>query len=441
MTTMLHQTANAAAMGSNEGRWPRICELSRPSEQLHVAMLCFHTSPLAILGQSRDAGGMNIYVRELAKNLGQRGIAVDIFTRWTDPSLPQIVPLGTNARLIHIPAGPLTPLPKNDLFGYVPAFVAGIDCFAISQHTEYQLIHSHYWLSGVAGLSLAQRWGAPHMTMFHTLARLKQHARPEENESALRIEQERRIIAEVDSIIVATDDERQQIQRLYGAHRGTIHTIPCGVELSNFMPLNRTAARASVAAELRLDDEPLLLYVGRLDPLKGAELLVRTVPLLQTTATLVIVGGDERDPERERLLTLARASGVATRIRMVNAVPHEELSRYYRAADLMAIASHYESFGLVAVEALASGTPVIAARVGGLPTIVQDRINGLLIDHRSPEQFAHGIDALLRDPAEMSRLRAAARPSVRQFGWHAVAGQIADCYATLSTATFARAAG
>src|SRR5579884_3743238 len=156
MTSTLPQSL---FVSSSEGRWPRICELRGFAGETRVAMLCYHTSPLAALGKSRDAGGMNVYVRELARHLARLGISVDIFTRWTDPTLPQILKLDHHARLIHIPAGPIAPLPKDELFAHVPQFTGGVDCFAVSERIDYQVIHSHYWLSGVAGLSLAHRWG------------------------------------------------------------------------------------------------------------------------------------------------------------------------------------------------------------------------------------------------------------------------------------------
>lgn len=429
MTAMPNAAIDPAMLlGSSEGRWPRICERHDLPGAARVAMLSLHTSPLAALGRSRDAGGMNVYVRELAKHLGRRGINVDIFTRWTDPTLDQIIPLGTRARLIHIPAGPVAPLPKNDLYPHVAAFADGIDCFAVTERAEYDVIHSHYWLSGVAGLALARRWGAPHVVMFHTLARLKQAARPEECEPPLRGAEERRIIAQSDRVIVATADEREQIARLYGNTRGHLRIVPCGVDLGRFTPAGRTAARAHLRRALHLGDEPVILYVGRLDPLKGAELLVRAWAAMRERATLLIVGGDARDPERPRLRALARQLGVDHRIRFVDAAPQDELPAYYRAADLLAVASHYESFGLVAVEALASGTPVIAPRVGGLPAIVQDGVNGALVCHRTPAHFAARLDALLAAPAHLATLRANARPSIRHLSWHGVADAVSALY-------------
>ena len=437
MTAMLNAALTAPLHQSSEGRWPRICERrARPSET-RVAMVSLHTSPLAELGRSRDAGGMNVYIRELAQHLGRRGTTVDIFTRWTDPDLPQIIRLGVGARLIHIPAGPIAPVHKNDLFQYVPAFAAGIDCFAVSNRCDYHVIHSHYWLSGMAGLELAHRWGAPHLTMFHTLARLKQMARPAEEESPLRIAQERRIIQQSDRVIVATEDEREQIARLYAAAQHNIQTIPGGVDLGRFTPEHQGEDRAQLRQDLHLGAAPIILYVGRLDPLKGAELLVHSLAMMQTEATLVLVGGDARDPERAKLQALAATLGVSQRIRFVDAAPQATLPMYYRAADIMAVASHYESFGLVAVEALACGTPVIAPRVGGLPTIVQNGYNGALVCQRTPQHFAARLDALLGQPCQLAALRANARASVRHFSWHAIAEQVSALYDAVGSGTHA----
>jgi D-inositol-3-phosphate glycosyltransferase len=439
MTAMPTAGSPLALHQSSEGRWPRICERVDLPGARRVALLSLHTSPLAMPGRSRDAGGMNVYVRELAKHLGRRGVTVDIFTRWTDPNLPQILPLGTRARLIHIPAGPIAPLPKNDLYAHTAAFASGIDCFAVTERAEYDVIHSHYWLSGVAGLDLARRWGAPHVAMFHTLARLKQAARPAEREMPLRAEEERRIIAESHRVIVATDDERAQIARLYGAPRCHLRIIPCGVDLAHFTPTGSTEAREQLRQALHLGAEPMLLYVGRLDPLKGAEVLVRAMPLLREQATLVLLGGDAHDPERQRLRALARDLGIAQRIRYADAVPHDALPAYYRAADLLAVASHYESFGMVAVEALACGTPVIAPAVGGLPSIIRDGENGALLCQRTPAQFAAHIDALLASPQHMADLRAQARPSIRHLGWPAIAATVNALYNDVCAPEFALA--
>lgn len=395
-----------------------------------VAMLSLHTSPLAPLGKTSDAGGMNVYVRELARELGKRGLIVDIFTRWTDPTTPRILPLGEHARVVHIKAGPIAKLHKNDLFQHIPEFVRRVQQFAQHEGHGYNVIHSHYWLSGVAGMSLAEAWDIPHITMFHTLARLKQQARPEEVESPLRVEYEGRIIASVDRIAVATPHERDQIARIYGISPQRMTVVPCGVDLNHFKPLDRKQARAS----LGLNGKPTLLFVGRPDPLKGGDLLIQTARLLRQPATVVMVGGDlDGDPELERLQAQAHAEGAEEDIHFIGAVPQEDLPRYYSAADVMVVPSHYESFGLVAVEALACGTPVVASKVGGLQYIIQDNENGYLIPLRCAGLFAEKIDAVLGDSALLEQFRRASRPSVTRYSWRAVAAQIRQVYYTLTT--------
>ncbi|HLV99838.1 MAG TPA: glycosyltransferase [Ktedonobacterales bacterium] len=395
-----------------------------------VAMLSLHTSPLAPLGKSVEAGGMNVYVRELARELGKRGLIVDIFTRWTDPTTPRILPLGEHVRVIHIKAGPIARLHKNDLFQHVPEFVRRVQQFAECEEHSYNVIHSHYWLSGVAGMQLAKAWDIPHLTMFHTLARLKQQARPEERETALRIEYEGRIINSVDQIAVSTPHERDQIARIYGISRARMTIVPCGVDLRHFHPQNREQARAS----LGLNGKPTLLFVGRPDPLKGGDLLIQAAGLLQQPAEVVMIGGNlEDDPELERLREAARVQGLADVVRFVGAVPQEELPRYYSAADLMVVPSYYESFGLVAVEALACGTPVIATKVGGLQYIVQDGENGFLVPWRCAGFFAEKIDAVLGDETLLDDLRHNARASVTRYSWRAVAEQIRQVYDTLTS--------
>ncbi|HEY7358969.1 MAG TPA: glycosyltransferase [Ktedonobacterales bacterium] len=394
-----------------------------------VAMLSLHTSPLAPLGKSAEAGGMNVYVRELARELGKHGLIVDIFTRWTDPTTPRILPLGERVRVVHIKAGPIARLSKNDLFQHVPEFVRRVQQFAECEQHGYNLIHSHYWLSGVAGMQLAEDWDIPHMTMFHTLARLKQQARPEEVETPLRIEYEGRIISSVDRIAVATPDERDQLARIYGVSRQRMTIVPCGVDLRHFHPLDRQQARAS----LGLNGKPTLLFVGRPDPLKGGDMLIQAASLLQQPATVVMVGGNlEGDPELDRLRVVAREQGMEEEVRFVGAVPQEDLPHFYSAADLMVVPSYYESFGLVAVESLACGTPVIASKVGGLQYIVQDGENGFLIPWRCAGLFAEKIDAVLSDDTLLEELRASARPSVTRYSWRMVAAQIRQVYDTLT---------
>jgi D-inositol-3-phosphate glycosyltransferase len=400
-------------------------------------MLSLHTSPLARPGRHRDAGGMNVYVRQMGKELGRGGMLVDVFTRWTDPADPLIETMADGVRLIRVQAGPITPLPVAELAPHVDEFARRVMRFASLQSQPYDLIHSHYWLSGVAGMKLAREWDVPHVTMFHTVERLKGERlgapAPLTAAGERRAEHEGLIAASTDCVTVATTHERDQLRRLYGLSAAHMEVIPCGVDLRNFnagSTERRRAARAALALD---EDAPVLLSVCRLDPIKGTDLLLESVAALRTRATVVLVGGNpEGDPELERLRQRAAELGIADRVRLPGAEPQERLPLYYHAADLLVVASRYESFGLVAVEALACGTPVVAAHVGGLPSIVRDGDNGLLIPWRSPEAFAEGIDALLEDAPRLARLRLAARPSVLRFDWRHIGDQMRAVYESLT---------
>jgi D-inositol-3-phosphate glycosyltransferase len=393
-----------------------------------VAMLSVHGCPLAELG-SGEAGGMQLYIRALSRQLGQLGLAVDVYTRRTSPALPTVVPFGPNARVIHLTAGDPAPVDKNAVFDLLPEFVCNLQSFRCAEEVSYQIVHSHYWLSGWVGNLLARHWDVPHVTMFHTLARLKNRALAENTESVGRIDAETRIVSAVDRIVVASEHERQALVDLYGARRERIEVIPGGVDLERFQPLDRAIARQV----LGLSGE-VLLFVGRMDPIKGLDVLLRAVALLKARPALqlVVVGGSGNEGELRRNRALVDELGLAERVQFRGAAPHEELPLYYNAADLAVIPSRYESFGLAAVEALACGTPVVASHVGGLPTIVRDGENGLLVPWRTPETFAERIAALLDDPDRLTALAARARPSVLRFGWDAVALRVADLYSLLS---------
>lgn len=407
-------------------------------------MLSLHTSPVARLGRTRDAGGMNVYVRELSRELGRGGILVDVFTRWTDPADPPIEPLGEHVRLIRVQAGPIAPLPTSELLPHVDEFVRRVQRFAERGGHPYDLVHSHYWLSGVAGMRLARRWDIPHVTMFHTVERLKSERQcapaPLTPAGERRAEFEGLIAATADRVTVATPHEREQLSRLYGISAARMEVVPCGVDLATFTPGTPQQRRAARAA-LGLGAGPVLLAVGRLDPIKGSDLLLESLTHMRTPATLVLIGGNpDGDPELERLRALANDLGIADRLRLPGAVSHDALTPYYRAADALVIASRYESFGLVAVEALACGTPVVASKVGGLPTIISDDHNGVLVPWRSAQAFAEQLDALLSDPPRLRRLSAAARSSVERFDWRRVGDQVRAVYQDVAQPTRAPAA-
>jgi D-inositol-3-phosphate glycosyltransferase len=395
-------------------------------------MLSVHTSPLALPGSAKDAGGMNVYIRELARELGRSHFTVDIFTRRTSPTTPAIVALAPRVRVISIEAGPAESVPKHNLDQYIPAFARHIEDFARREQKSYDLLHSHYWLSGLAGRQLAARWRVPHLIMFHTLAHLKQLANPADVESALRLATERQLIAQADRIIATTADERTQMMRHCGATSGQVEVIPCGVDLRRFQLVNREVARARLSLNT---DAPVLLFVGRLDPFKGPDVFLKAAAMMQKKAQLLIVGGNGTgDPEIEKLHRLACDLRLQKRVHFLGARPQEELPLIYSAADVTVVPSYHESFGMAAAESLACGTPVVATRAGGLMTVVRHGETGYLVP-RCPGFFAERLDSLLRYPATLEAMRAAARPSVVQYSWQNVARQMGEVYEdTLSEA-------
>src|SRR2546421_6003955 len=390
-----------------------------------VAMLSVHPSPLDIPGRTKDAGGMNVYIRELARELGHRQITVDIFTRRTNEYTPRIVQLSPHVRVISIKAGTPAPVHKNDLYQYLPVFTRQIDEFQRSEALQYDVLHSHYWLSGIAAIQLAERWDIPHVTMFHTIARLKQMANPNEPEPPLRLAMEQYLMKHVDRIIATTVDERSQILRYCGATANQVEVIPCGVDLKLFVSQNKQQAREKLGLHAH---QPVLLFVGRLDPFKGADLLLHAAAMMEENAQIVIVGGDlQGDQELEQLKQLALDFDISQRVHFLGARPQVELPAIYSAADVTVVPSYHESFGLVAVESLACGTPVVATRAGGLKTVVRNGETGYLVP-RCCGFFAEKLDTLLQQPDLLEQMRQAARPSVLEYSWKRVAGQVRDMY-------------
>ncbi|MHB1131226.1 MAG: glycosyltransferase [Chloroflexota bacterium] len=395
-----------------------------------IAMISVHACPLGRLG-SKETGGMNVYVRELATELARAGLSLDVFTRLTDPHDDRELEIFPGARLLRLPAGEMAPMDKNLVYDHLPAFVAGVERYAAERGRTYDLLHSHYWLSSWAGQRLAERWGLPHVTMFHTLGEVKNRCGAPGRESDLRLGVERCAIAEADRVIAASDDELQHLTELYNAVPSRVSIVPCGVNARLFRPLPREAARAA----LGLGERPTALFVGRMDPLKGLDLLLEATYQLRAELPdlqLLVVGGDA-SPESEegRVRDLARDLGLTERVRFVGAVPQGELPRYYSAADICVVPSFYESFGLVAAEALACGTPVIASRVGGLPNVVKHGQNGLLVARRTAADFAASMATLYRDASLRLSLAAQARDSVTPLVWEAIARQIAHIYGEL----------
>ena len=393
-----------------------------------VALLSLHGCPIARLGE-RDTGGMNVYVLQIAREFGRRGCQVDVYTRWHDPDDPQIVELGERARVIHLRAGPFAN-GKESLYGYIPEFLSNLYRFQASEGIDYNLIHSHYWLSGRAGIALSQRWRVPNVVTFHTLARTKLRARAGETEPELRISTEHKVLECVDAVVVSTEQEKQDLIGLYGAAPYKISVIEAGVDLELFQPGDKQEARR----ELGITDKHVVLYVGRIQPLKGLDILVRAMALLKdgSNARLLTVGGDlDRDHTLGRLRSMANGLGLQDRVTFTGAMKHTDLPRYYRAADVFVLPSYYESFGLAPLEAMACGTPVVASRVGGLSSYVTEGLNGYLIPWRCPEPFAQRLDSLLADPTKIESMGRAARTQALEMGWDGVADRMLNLYAGL----------
>jgi D-inositol-3-phosphate glycosyltransferase len=410
---------------------------------INVAMLSYHTCPLATLG-GKDTGGMNVYVHELTRHLGELGIHVDVFTRSQDEHVPHVLhDLGYGNRVVHIPAGPEIPLPKPELVGYLPQFVAGIKTFASEKGIHYDILHSHYWMSGIAALQLKTSWNVPILHMFHTLVLMKNRVArtPQEIEGGYRIDGEHQILQAADRIIAATPAELSQLQFLYRADTEKITVIPPGVDTSHFYPIPPDEARAAIGIQ---PHERMILFVGRIEPLKGVETLIRAIALLVKDHIisgcphyLAIVGGDPNiTPEMEnsemaRLQKLCQDLGINDLVLFLGKRAQDTLPYYYSAAEVLVMPSHYESFGMVALEAMACGTPVIASQVGGLAFLIQDGTTGYSIPDDNPQALAEKLALLVCNPGLRNKLGAQAAEYARGYDWSIIAERINHVYQEL----------
>jgi D-inositol-3-phosphate glycosyltransferase len=395
-----------------------------------LAILSLHTSPLAQPGAG-DSGGMNVYVRELASALAQAGVAGDVYTRrWAD-DLPDVVDVEPGFRVVHVPAGPID-LPKEALPEVVDAFADGVRSH-LAGDAPADALHANYWLSGVAGHRLKHELDLPLVSTFHTLARVK--AETGDTEPQRRIDAETEVVGCSDVILASCAAEATELTRLYGARPERVEIVPPGVEHAFFSPGDRAGARLALA-HLGPLPGPVLLFVGRIQPLKGLDIAVRALAELDDpTAVLVVVGGASGAggaAEVERVTALAAACGVVDRVRFAAPQPHHLLSSYYRAADVVLVPSRSESFGLVALEAAACGTPVVAAAVGGLRTLVDHGLTGYLVDERDPGVYAALARRILHDPDLAAELGAAAAARARRFTWSTAAGRLRRIYADVT---------
>ncbi|MCU1344864.1 MAG: mshA [Acidimicrobiia bacterium] len=391
-----------------------------------VAVLSFHTSPLVQPG-SGDSGGMNVYVRELSAALAQSRVDCTVFTRRWRPDLPDEVNVEPGFRVVHVDAGPHD-LPKEALADRVKDFSAGVREY-FDRHGEPDLLHANYWLSGVAGHQLKHELDLPLVSTFHTLARVKVESG--DDEPLDRDLAEASVIGCADAICVSCTEEADQFRRLYGEPPGRLEIVAPGVEHALFAPGDRAGARHA----LGLSDHPMVLFVGRIQPLKGADVAVRALAALdRQDARLVIVGGASgRDGGREvaKLTDLVASLGLTDRVSFVPPQPHHLLSTWYRAADVVLVPSRSESFGLVALEAAASGIPVVASAVGGLITLVDHGRTGFLVEGRDPLAYAAHIDELLANPRLAAAIGTRAALRSRPYTWKSAAARLQRVYADL----------
>jgi D-inositol-3-phosphate glycosyltransferase len=398
-------------------------------------MLSVHTSPLEQPGTG-DAGGLNVYVVEVARQLAARDVEVEVFTRTTTAALDPVVELAPGVLVRHVTAGPYEGLGKDDLPGQLCAFAAGVmRTAAHAPEGHYDLVHSHYWLSGQVGWLAHDRWQVPLVHTMHTMARVKNAhlAEGDAPEPPGREIGEVQVVEAADRLIANTDREAEELVQLYDADPGKVVVVPPGVDLDLFGPGDRRAARAATGLP---QDAKVLLFVGRIQPLKAPEVLVHAAAELLARhpdwvgeLVVAVLGGPSGSglAHPHGLEDLARDLGIAASVRFAPPVPREELAQWYRAADLVVVPSHSESFGLVAVEAQACGTPVVAADVGGLPTAVGDA--GVLVEGHDPRVWARRIEALLLDPARREELSARALRHAAQFGWDRTTERLLEVYA------------
>ena len=409
-----------------------------------VALISLHTSPQDRPGMG-DSGGMNIYILEVASRLAEQGIRVDVYTRCHGNGRPQVEEIGPGSRLIQVKAGPCAPVPKESLPPLLPEFLDGVLTHAAAGgprhgHSPYDVVHSHYWLSGWVGSRAKRIWGAPLVASFHTLGKVKNHflGRGDRPEPPVRLAGEQRVVRGADRILAPTPAEADHLVNLYGADRSRIRIVTPGVDAGLFYPRPRAEARA----HLHLSSAHLLVFAGRLQPFKGPDVAIRALadavrrdPELTRDAVLAVIGGptrlDTQPDEVAKLMALAAECGVEDRVVFFPPQPHHRLADFFSAADAVLVPSRSESFGLVALEAQACGTPVIAAKVGGLRYVVVDGETGFLVEGHEPADYGGRILAVLGDPGLAARLSTEAIRHASRFSWDTTAAGIREVYREL----------
>jgi D-inositol-3-phosphate glycosyltransferase len=407
---------------------------------IRIAMLSYHTCPLATLG-GKDTGGMNVYVRDLSRQLGKSGIGVDVFTRSQDEHVPHVLhDLGYGNRIVHIAAGPEIPMEKGKLSDYIDEFVEGILAFTGQKGLKYDLIHSHYWLSGLAGLELRLAWNIPMVQMFHTLAVMKNRVArsPEETASESRLAAENLLLQESQKVVAATEAELAQIRWLYRIDTDNVVVIPPGVDTTRFYPIPKDEAKEFIGIH---PEGRMLLFVGRIEPLKGIDTLFRAVSLLKQHGVMgtnpfyvAIIGGDpDASPDKisnemGRLKQIREELGIEDMVAFLGKRDQDTLQYYYSAAEAVIVPSHYESFGLVALEAMACGTPVVASETGGLAFLVKDGETGFHVPAADPAALCESLERVLVDADLRERLGDQAAAYAKAYDWDIIADRLLALY-------------
>jgi D-inositol-3-phosphate glycosyltransferase len=416
-----------------------VSTVSQPGPR-RIATISVHTSPLDQPGTG-DAGGMNVYIAEVAKRLAARGTEVEIFTRAVCRDTPPLAELAPGVLVRSVAAGPFEELDKTELPAQVCAFTLEVlRAEAAAEPGRYDLIHAHYWLSGIVGAAVKERWGVPLVQSMHTLGKVKNAALAADDtpEPAARIRGEHEVVAAADRLVANTDEESAQLVKYYGAGPGKVHTVNPGASLKVFRPGGpgaRQAARAKLGVR---QDAVVLMFAGRVQPLKGPDIVLKAAarllaadPSLRDRLQVVMVGGPSGRAERadpDRLRELTAQLGITDVVRFEPPCPQSELADWYRAATLVLAPSHSESFGLVALEAQACGTPVVAARVGGLCTAVRHGYSGLLVDGHDPRRWAAALRSLLAAPRLLESMSAGAVRHASAFGWSATVRGLTEVY-------------
>jgi D-inositol-3-phosphate glycosyltransferase len=419
-----------------------------PDLERRVAMVSVHTSPLDQPGTG-DSGGMNVYIREVAERLADQGVAVDVFTRCAGRGVPTVEEVVPGSRVIQVHAGPCSPVPKEDLPRLVPEFLSGILEHRHHEGVGYDVVHSHYWLSGWVGRSAKEIWGVPLVASFHTLGKVKNHslATGEGPEPAARLAGEERVVERADRILAPTPAEAAHLVGLYGADPGRIRIVPGGVDHQTFFPRSRQEAKR----RLHLAGVRLVLFVGRLQAHKGPDVAVRALaeavardPATMSDVVLAVVGGpsggSDRSTEVARLMDLASAAGVGDRVMFFPPQPQGRLADFYSAAEAVLVPSRSESFGLVSLEAQACGTPVVAAETGGLRYVVRHGETGFLVPGYDPADYAARVLELLSHPRRARLMGDAAAVHALRFSWDVTTGEVLAVYRELMGARDAEVA-